>query len=76
MNLGCFHQDCIEKLKRKHVYPDLQEWKERSEIGGLWCMYRTVMRKYKAWDGTSDEDRNMSGMRIKARRGLAIIWGM
>ena len=24
---------------------------------------RTVMRKCKAWDGTSDEDRNMSRMR-------------
>ena len=31
-------------------------------------MYGTVMRKYKAWDGTGDEDRNMSGMKIKARR--------
>ena len=38
-------------------------------------MYRTVMRKYKAQDGSSDEYRNMSEMRIKARRGLAIIWG-
>ena len=35
----------------------------------LWCMYGTVTRKYKAWDGTGDEDRNMSGMRIKASLG-------
>ena len=48
MNFGCFHQDCIEKLKEKHVpCKPGQEQKERSEIGGLWCMvYRTVMRKY------------------------------
>ena len=30
------------------MYPDLREQKERSEIGGLWCMYEKVMRKYKA----------------------------
>ena len=66
----------VSKSSRKSMYPGLQEQKERSEIDGLWCMYRTVMRKYKAQDGTSDEDRNISGMRIKARRGLAIIWGM
>ena len=58
------------------MYPGLQDHKKRSDIDGLWCMYRAVMRKYKAWDGTSDEDRNMSGMRIKARRGLAIVWGI
>ena len=34
------------------------------------------MRKGKAKDGTSDEDRSMSGIRSMARRGLAIIWGM
>ena len=66
----------VSKSSRKSIYPFLQEQKERSEIDGLWCMYRTVMRKCKASDGTSDEDRNMSGMRIEARRGLTIIWGM
>ena len=44
MNLGCFHQDCIEKLKGS-MYPDLP--RTEGEIGNLWigCMYRTVMRK-------------------------------
>ena len=44
---GFFHQDCIEKLKGKHV-PRLA--RTEGEIGnrGLWCMYGTVMRKYKA----------------------------
>ena len=35
MNLGRFHQDCIEKLKGKHVPRTCQERKERSEICGL-----------------------------------------
>ena len=38
----------VSKSSRESMYPGLQEQKERSEIGGLWCMYRTVMRKYKA----------------------------
>ena len=31
MNLGCFHQDCIEKLKGKACTQTCQERKERSE---------------------------------------------
>ena len=38
----------VSKSSRKTMYPGLQEQKERSEIDVLWCMYRTVMRKYKA----------------------------
>ena len=30
MNFGCFHQDCIEKLKEKHV--------PRLEIGNRWIV--------------------------------------
>ena len=33
---------------KESMYPGLKEQKERSEIDGLWCMYRRVMRKYKA----------------------------
>ena len=64
MNFGCFHQDCIEKLKEKHV-PRLAGTEGEIGIDGLWCMYRTVRRKYKAWDGTSNEDRNLSGMELR-----------
>ena len=38
----------VSKSSRKSMYPGLQEQKERSVIDGLWCIYRTVMRKYKA----------------------------
>ena len=77
MNLGCFHQDCIEKLKGKHVPTQTcKNRRDRKSVDCGACMYGTVMRKCRAWDGTGDEDRNMSGMRIKARRGLTIIWGM
>ena len=47
MNFGCFIRT-VSKSSRKNMYPGFQEQKERSEIDGLWCMYRTVMRKYKA----------------------------
>ena len=35
------------KAQGKNMYPGFQEQKERSDIDGLWCMYRTVMRKDK-----------------------------
>ena len=35
MNLGCFHQDCIEKLKGKHVPRLAKNGRKRSEICGL-----------------------------------------
>ena len=35
MNLGCFHQDCIEKLKGKHV-PRLA--RTEGEIGNRWIV--------------------------------------
>ena len=38
----------VSKSSRKSIYPGLQEQKERSDIDGLGCIYRTVMRKYKA----------------------------
>ena len=38
----------VSKSSMKSMYPGLQEQKEGSDIDGLWCMYRTVMRKYKA----------------------------
>ena len=47
MNFGCFIRT-VSKSSRKNMYPGFQEQKESSEIDGLWCMYRTVMRKYKA----------------------------
>ena len=35
MNFGCFHQDCIEKLKEKHV-PRLAG--TEGEIGNRWIV--------------------------------------
>ena len=44
MNLGCFHQDCIEKLNGKHV-PRLA--RTEGEIGNRWIVVHV-------WD--SDEE--------------------
>ena len=39
----------VSKSSRKSMHPGLQEQIEGEiRIDGLWCMYKTVMRKYKA----------------------------